>query len=94
MLLRDLVAAKIKKNNPDSLIERLENDDVFLDALVEKVESELLQFKESKSLDNLLEIIELADWMLAALGATKIADMLEDKKVENGLYWNRSYLRE
>lgn len=99
MLIRDKIGERllkeIKERGSNELeIVSLDNDEDFFEAIIEKLSNELDLFYVSRDITNLVEVIELLDWIKVALGMTKLSDLVEDKKEDLGLYWNRYYIKE
>lgn len=99
MLIRDKIGDKIKKEieergSGDIEIITLENDDEFFNAIMDKISNELDLLYINKNVNNLVEIIELIDWLKIALGTSKLNQLVEDKKEDLGLYWHRYFIKD
>ena len=99
MLIRDKIGDKIKKEieergSKDIEIVALETNEEFFEAIMDKLSNELDLLYLSKNVNSLVEIIELIDWLKIALGTSKLDQLVEDKKEDLGLYWNRYYIKD
>lgn len=99
MLIRDKIGDKIKKEieergSKDIEIITLETNEEFFEAIMDKLSNELDLLYLSKNVNSLVEIIELIDWLKIALGTSKLNQLVEDKKEDLGLYWNRYYIKD
>lgn len=99
MLVRDKIGERIKKEieergSKDIEVVNLESDEEFFQAIMEKLTHEIDLLYLSKDLSTLVEIIELIDWLKIALGASKLSQLVEDKKDDLGLYWNRYFIKD
>lgn len=99
MLIRDKVGEEIQetikkhKQSEVSLI-KLNSNEEFFQALIEKIQDELDLLTITKAPEHLAEIYELIDWVQISLGITGVNDIIEKRKDKLGLYWNRYYLKE
>lgn len=99
MLIRDKVGERIKeeleqRGSTELEIVTLDSDEEFFDALMQKIEHEIELLHITKNISNLVEVIELLDWVKIVLGSTKLTDMVEDKKEDLGLYWKRYFIKD
>lgn len=99
MLLRDKVAKQLlnaidKTKDSEVLIEKLETNEEFFQAIILKIRSELDLLEITKSVENLAELMELIDWIQISLGTTNINNVIENRAEKLGLYWDRYYIKE
>lgn len=99
MLVRDKIGEELEEKFKDykkSEVElvKLETNEEFFQALIEKIQDELDLLNITKAPEHLAEIYELIDWVQISLGITGIGDLVRHKKDNLGLYWNRYYVKE
>ena len=99
MLVRDKIGEKIQKaleKNEGAKFEivKLETDEDFFEAVVNKLHDEIELLHITKSVDSLAEIVELIDWLKISLGTTRLDQIVEHRKEKLGLYWEKYYIKD
>ena len=91
--IRDRVPEIIKSSGASCLVDVL-NDEKFLDELVIKLEEEIEEFKESKSIEELCDLIEIA-YRIAELNDVsyeELGKMREKKNLDRGKFAKNLFL--
>jgi len=99
MLIRDKIGQKIQKtlketSNATFEVVKLETDEDFFEAVINKLQDEIELLHITKSVDCLAEIVELVDWLKISLGTTRLDEIVENRKEKLGLYWDKFYIKD
>lgn len=91
--IRDKIPEIIESSGASCLIEVL-NDEKFVDKLVLKLDEEIEEFKESKSVEELGDLIEIA-YRIAELNGVsneELEEMINKKNIERGKFEKNLFL--
>lgn len=99
MLIRDKVGKQLMaavEEVKDSQVEviRLSTNEEFFQAIMNKIKSELEMLEQTRSIDNLAELMELIEWIQVALGSTDLKNVMDHRTDKLGLYWEKFYIKE
>ena len=91
--IRDKIPEIIESSGASCLIEVLD-DENFLEELVLKLEEELGEFKESRSIEELCDLIEIASRIAKLKGVSneELEKIRENKNVEKGKFEKNLFL--
>lgn len=94
-LVRDKIPAIIESTGKTCRTEVL-NDDAYLQLLDEKLTEELAEYQESKSLEELADLLEVMEAVVTARGYTweQLQSVKETKKVARGGFQDKLLLLE
>jgi len=91
--IRDRIPDIIESSGASYIVDVL-NDEKFIDKLVLKLDEEIKEFKESKSVEELCDLIEIA-YRIAELNGVsneELEEMINKKNIERGKFEKNLFL--
>ncbi|MCL2317600.1 MAG: nucleoside triphosphate pyrophosphohydrolase [Methanomassiliicoccaceae archaeon] len=93
-LVRDNIPSMIIENGEMPNYRIIQDDDEFLEALNKKLLEEVAEYMESKSLDELADILQVIDSIAEVIGGgqKELEYLMDEKAIERGRFKARFYL--
>ena len=94
-LVRDKIPEIIEASGKECVTEQL-SEDAYLRALEEKLHEELAEYQQSKSLEELADLLEVMEAVVKARGSTweELTQIRKEKCAARGAFDDRIFLKE